>query len=576
VRRASRLTVAIALVALLAGCTGDGSESVAPSPDDVVEEAETPEAAPSVPPAPASPAPAPDLEPATPEPASRQALTASLEGVLTAAGTAAPDLELGVLVSDEVGREVVALHPDRPMLPASTLKQVTAAAALTTLGPNAQLRTLVEATAGIDGTGRLEGDLLLVGAGDPTLVTDEYARFIYPARPRTPLSSLADQLVAAGLTHLTGDVRGTAPAFAPPSLPTGWRDDYLNSLGGGGGAGLTFDGGLRTSIELPDLPDRDGDEERGGGGEDEPSDDLEAGAGAGAGTGPGRGRSSVTAPISVLDQLAALDTDLPPTVRVSLAEDPALHTAAELTRLLEERGVQVDGKPTVEAAVVPAVARLAVVTSPPLTDVLRFALQRSDNHLADALALAVARARTGEGSWSGAHRAFHQVLARFDVPAEGAAFADGSGLSRDDRAAPRLLVELDRRLTGDVRFGGEWRSLQAVAGRSGTLDRRLLGTPVEGRLLAKTGTLRDVVTLSGQVIGRDADPAGPPVLGERRYHLAVLGNGADAAGRGVVRAVIDEVVLALTADLDGCRLVPAGDEDGPLGRPPSEVRCRAN
>jgi serine-type D-Ala-D-Ala carboxypeptidase/endopeptidase (penicillin-binding protein 4) len=227
----------------------------------------------------------------------------------------------------------------------------------------------------------------------------------------------------------------------------------------------------------------------------------------------------------------------------------------------------------VEPPEAPIVARLATVLSPPLEEVLRFTVQRSDNHLADALALTVARARTGEGSWDAADRAFGQVLTRFGVPTDGASFADGSGLSRDDRVTARLLVELDRRLTADRRFGATWRSLQAVAGRSGTLDRRLRGTPAEGRLLAKTGSLRDVAALSGQVIALDADPVGAAGPRERRYHLAVLGNDATGVGRGVVRAVVDEVVLALVADLDGCRLEPAGDEDGPLGRPPSQVRC---
>lgn len=556
---------------VLLGCTaGGGEDAVSPeAADESITAAPVPEPDPEP-----DPEPEPEPEP-PPAPASRPALGASLDGVVAAALAAAPDLQLGVLVLDEVGREVVSFEPDRPMLPASTAKQVTAAAALTTLGADARLRTVVDATDGIDGTGRLDGDLIVVGSGDPTLVTDEYARFIYPARPHTPLSSLADQLVAAGLRHVTGDVRGTAPAFAAASLPTGWRDNYLSSLDGRYGAGLTVDGGLRTIIALPDLPDEDDESDEGDG-------EVEAGSGAGtdAETGSSAREAAEAAeadeggpPISILDQLAALDTDLPPIVRVSLAEDPVLHTAAELTRLLTERGVVVDGAPTVAPPDSPVVARLAVVASPPMEEILRFTVQRSDNHLADALALTVARARTGEGSWGAADRAFGQVLARFEVPTDGVAFADGSGLSRDDRLTARALTELDRRLTGDARFGATWRSLQAVAGRSGTLQRRLVGTAAEGRLLAKTGTLRDVTALSGQVIGGDADPEGPVAPGERRYHLTVIGNEADAAAGGVTRAVVDEVVFALVADLDGCQVVPAGADDGPLGRPPSTVRC---
>jgi serine-type D-Ala-D-Ala carboxypeptidase/endopeptidase (penicillin-binding protein 4) len=513
------------------------------------------------------PVAAPELAPppATSVPATREALRGWLEEVLDDARAASETLQLGVHVVDEAGREVAALDPDRPLLPASTLKQVTAAAALTTLGPATQLRTTVDATAGVDPAGVLDGDLVVVGSGDPTLVTEEYARFVYPARPRTSLDELADQLVALGLTRVTGSVRGTAPAFAEPSLPTGWRDAYLDALDGRYVAGLTVDGGLVTDIRLPDLAEEEGEADDTAEDTDAEDADLEGEEGA----------DEDATPINILQQLAALDSDLPPTVRTSLAPDPVLHVATELTRMLRERGVEVAGEPSTEPPARPVAARLGAVTSPPLAEVLRFTVQRSDNHLADALAVVTARARTRDGSWVAVPRAFEQVLERFGVPTEGAVFADGSGLSRDDRLTPRLLTELDRQLTGSARFGGTWRSFQAVAGRSGTLDGRLRGTPVEGRLLGKTGTLRDVTALSGQVVEADADLEGPALPDERRYHFAVLGNEADAVGRGVTRAVADELALALVADLDGCELVVEGDVDGPLGRPPSVARCPA-
>jgi serine-type D-Ala-D-Ala carboxypeptidase/endopeptidase (penicillin-binding protein 4) len=513
--------------------------------------------------APDPPVAAPELPPppATSVPATREALRGWLEDVVDEASGASETLQLGVLVVDEAGREVVSLDPDRPLLPASTLKQVTAAAALTTLGPATQLRTVVDATAGVDPAGVLDGDLVVVGSGDPTLVTEEYARFVYPARPRTSLDELADQLVALGLTRVTGSVRGTAPAFADPSLPAGWRDAYLDALDGRYVAGLTVDGGLVTDIRLPEVEEDEADDTVEDGDEDAEAEEAEV--------------DEDATPINILQQLAALDSDLPPTVRTSLAPDPVLHVATELTRMLRERGVEVVGAPSTEPPQRPVAARLGAVNSPPLAEVLRFTVQRSDNHLADALAVVTARARTRDGSWVGVPRAFGQVLERFGVPTEGAVFADGSGLSRDDRLTPRLLTELDRQLTGSARFGGTWRSFQAVAGRSGTLDGRLRGTPVEGRLLGKTGTLRDVTALSGQVVEADADLEGPALPDERRYHLAVLGNEADAVGRGVTRALVDELALALVADLDGCELVVEGDVDGPLGRPPTVARCPA-
>ncbi|MEX1162245.1 MAG: D-alanyl-D-alanine carboxypeptidase/D-alanyl-D-alanine-endopeptidase [Nitriliruptor sp.] len=550
---------------MVAACSSSGEPAASDTTEGVADDpAATPP--PAAPPAVAAPpvVEAPPAAPATAVPASRAELTRWLEQVLDAAGRAAPGLTLGVLVVDEAGREVVALAPDTPLIPASTLKQVTAAAALTTLGPGARLPTTVEATAGITGDGTLDGDLLLLGSGDPTLVTEEYARMVYPARPRTSLDAVADRLVELGLRRVTGQVRGAAPGFAEPTLPEGWPDRYLDSLDGRYPAGLTVDGGLVTRIELPEVDDGPEGEGSDGPAADPPDAPPDGDTRAAPDDPP--------TPINVLEQLAALDSDQPPTVRTSLAIDPVQHAAAELTRLLRERGVEVIGSATSEPAELPSTGRLVTAVSPSLADVLRFTVQRSDNHLADALALVVARTRTRDGSWAAVPRAFTQVLERFDVPAEGLVVADGSGLSRADRLTARTLTDLDRRMTDNPRFGATWRSLLSVAGGSGTLRDRYVGTVAEGRLLGKTGTLRDVTSLTGQIISATTDPLAASTVGERRYHLTVLGNGVDGANRAVVRAVMDEVTLALTADLDGCSLARAG-EDGPLGQPPVAVRC---
>jgi D-alanyl-D-alanine carboxypeptidase len=243
-------------------------------------------------------------------------------------------------------------------------------------------------------------------------------------------------------------------------------------------------------------------------------------------------------------------------------------------QLLEERGVEVVGRPTTDPPEHPLVARLARVSSATVADLLTFTVQRSDNHLADQLFHVIGRVRTGEGSWEHGGRALHQVLERFGVEHEEAVFADGSGLSRDDRVTARLLVELDLALTSSPRFSGPWRTFHAVAGETGTLRTRLAGTPAAGRFLGKTGTLRDVTAVSGQVLAADADAAGPALPRPRRYHVAVLANDADGVQRGIARAAMDEIVLALTADLDGCRIEQAGTAEGPLGRPPSAVVCR--
>lgn len=497
------------------------------------------------------PDPPAEPPPPPPPPEGRDELIARTQELVDAAVLAAADATLGVVVTDGHGRTIAAHRADVPLLPASTMKVVTAAGILTTLGPQGRFRTRVDATAPIDVDGVLRGDLLLVGGGDPALATDEYTRWVYPARPATPLASLADDLIVAGLRRVDGEVVGLAPGFTGPARADGWPDRYFSSFDARYASGLTIDGGLRTILTYP---------------EPEPDEDAPDGDTVGAGPDPAEG--SGTADADEQDPAPDEDPDDlgPPTVTVDHVQDPAAHAAAELVRLLEERDVEVAGASRSGEVTAPTVGRLATVHSPRMDELLRFTVERSDNHLADGMFQTIGRVRTGEGSWARGDRALRQVLDRFQIDHEGAVFADGSGLSRDDRLSPRLLVELDRTMT-DGPVAETWVSLMAVMGETGTLRQRLRGTVAEGRFRGKTGTLRDVTALSGAAIGDDG----------ARYHLAVLANDAVGPGRWVARELMDELALQLSAEVEGCDVAVArtepSQEDGPPPLPRGVISC---
>src|SRR5262249_27345477 len=78
--------------------------------------------------------------------------------------------EWGVLVVDEKSGEVLlSQNADRYFVPASNMKLFTTALALATLGPEYKFRTTLEALVGINQDGKLDGNLYLVGRGDPNL-----------------------------------------------------------------------------------------------------------------------------------------------------------------------------------------------------------------------------------------------------------------------------------------------------------------------------------------------------------------------------------------------------------------------
>jgi serine-type D-Ala-D-Ala carboxypeptidase/endopeptidase (penicillin-binding protein 4) len=513
-----------------------------------------------------------DLEPVVeepedppPEPDSREDLIAEAEELVDGLRSVTESGDYGVLVVDEYGREVVALDPDEALLPASTIKIVTAAAALTTFGPTKTFATRVDTTGPIV-EGVLDGDLILRGGGDPVLATEEYGRWVDADRPRTPLEELADDIVEAGITEVDGDLVGVSEGFEGPRVASGWPERYFDSLDARYADSLSVDAGLRTLVTYPALEteedgsedDEEADEADGDEADGDEADGGEAdGDDADGDDSNGDDADDEGPPPAVGDLPDGID----PEVRVEHASDPAEHATEEFLRLLEQREVELTGDARVGEIDMPLRGKVGLVESPPLEDLLRYVVQRSDNQMADAVFLSVGRERTGMGSFESAERAIRQTLDRLDIEHEDAVFADGSGLSRNDRASARLLVEVDRRMHRS-RHGGTWSSLMAVTGESGTLLGRLGYGITDGRFAGKTGTLRDVSALVGSVDGENG----------RRYHLAVLANDP-GEGRWQARALTDELIVLLTADLDGCEASAGDATAGPLGRPPLVVSC---
>lgn len=426
--------------------------------------------------------------PEPPVPVDRPALQARLQELLTSPSFAMTGATLGVAVRDEHGRAVADLASGEPLLPASTMKLVTAASALLTFGADHRFETVAGVTAPVTGNGTVVGDLVLVGGGDPVLGTSLYQRWIYPARPRTALEDLADAVVASGVQRITGGVVGDGNAFTADTVARGWPEHYLWELDARHISGLTVDGGLGYAV----------------------------------------------------DELAD-----PPQVTIELTEEPARLAAAAFAHLLVERGVTIERTARAAPETSEIVDVVARVESPPLADILEHMVERSDNQIADTLFQTAGVARAGTGSWAMGELAARAALASVGVRGSGLVFADGSGLSRDDRLTAGVLADLDAAMGSSIHAQVWWDSLAAV-GQEGTLRNRLRGTLAEGRFLGKTGTLDDVKAVAGVVLGPD----------DRRYHLAVIANDAAGADRSTVAVLMDQLVLRLAEDLYGCTREP--------------------
>ena len=189
--------------------------------------------------------------------------------------------------------------------------------------------------------------------------------------------------------------------------------------------------------------------------------------------------------------------------RGAVSTDPAGAAAAIFTRVLQRHGIAVGHGSSWGAA--PANARrLALVSSRPLALVLRFMDHWSDNFTAEMLLKTIGAQVAGTGTTAAGARVVTRTLARAHVPLAGVRIVDGSGLSTFDRLTPRAVGSILATAWRAPRLRYPfWRAL-AVAGRSGTLRHRMVGTVASGVVHGKTGTTDVASALSGYVGDRYA------------------------------------------------------------------------
>src|SRR5207248_4226486 len=151
-----------------------------------------------------------------------------------AAILAQPDLNRGFwsieVVSLSTGKVLYQQNSDKLFTPASNTKLFTTAAALALVGPDYTFRTTVETSGTLDKYGRLNGDLLLIGRGDPNLSGRELPYALRTERNDHPiqvLEQLADSLVQKGLKYVDGDVVADDSYFAFERYGEGWSQDDL-------------------------------------------------------------------------------------------------------------------------------------------------------------------------------------------------------------------------------------------------------------------------------------------------------------------------------------------------------------
>ncbi len=397
----------------------------------------------------------------------------------------------GLVVASEDGKEIVAVNPDGRFIPASNTKMFTTAAAFLNLSginePDVAGGTAV----------RLDGrDVILEGHGDARLSSADDCTV-------DCLATLADAIAAK--TRRVRNVIGDDTIYPDQRWSPGMSWNNIQTTSGTGISALTLDD---NELALTVTPARPGETPKVEGWGYFTFDNR-ATTVPGAETRVGYLREPNSKLLHIVGTIGA---EAKPRLLKLGIDDPADYAAWRLKALLEARGVKVIGTvssrhrlpmpeddPEVRGATPPArppmQAPLARLVPPPFAEDLKHINKVSQNLHAE-LAYRRVAALKGTGSLADGAVAVEAMLTMAGVPRTAYDFSDGSGMSSYNRVAPRGVVTFLRWVAVQP-WGAQWRETLPIAGVDGTLRSRFKGTPLEGKLFAKTGTLNAGNALAG-------------------------------------------------------------------------------
>lgn len=380
---------------------------------------------------------------------------------------------VGVYVAPIGGKPVVASGASRLLVPASTTKCITAAACVLGLPEDFRFETRVYATGRIH-AGKVEGDIVIVGAGDPTLESGHFpdnCGFV---------SDFYAALQRHGASGVTGSLVLDSSGFPAMGYGAGWMVEDIGCDYGAGLYAINYrDNKMSVVVDAT--------------GSARPSAPVEVIDMLGVGK-----RDVSSYPMPEIGALMLYGSRPASGVSVSaVVSNPApwQTLAAEIETVCRFDNEPADGD-TREMEL------LMAHHSPRRDEILRSLMRRSDNLYAEGMLRALLPDSCSMRTASRAVAVERRLLASAGIDASGQKILDGSGLSRNALVTPEFM---GRMLDVMSRYDA-YHVLFPTAGREGTVKRLLKGTRLEGRLALKSGSMGGVLCYAGYKLGGDGRP----------------------------------------------------------------------
>jgi len=414
----------------------------------------------------------------------------------------------------------------RLCIPASNNKILTSAAALLRLGPGFKFKTRI-LTDGQVAEGRLRGNLIILGSGDPS------SSLFQAGDPFQVFREWAGKLKADGINAIAGDIIAYEPDYAPAMLGDGWEWNDLTEGYAAPISILQFNENLVTIEIYP------------GGAEGSSASArllplpgymaVDCRVLTGAESSPPRIEIERTCSDEGVVVRGAVPVKAAAVVRTVAVRNPIRYYLHALRHALMDEGVDTSlcriGKTgRLDTA---TLSPLWEYSSPPLSEILKPLLKMSHNLYAESVARALGLALRNEGSFASGKQIVEDTLFSMAIKKESYSYADGSGLSRLNLVSPDVLVRILGFVYRHDYFSYFYDSLP-IAGVDGTLEARMKRTKAENNVHAKTGTLKNVCAISGYLHTQDGEMLAFSIIAN-----SLLGP------RGSAEAILDAALVRL-------------------------------
>ena len=395
---------------------------------------------------------------------------------------------ISLLVKDlKTGETLYQYRPNSLATPASTMKLVTTSTILELFGPDFRFQTKLEIDGNVNKDSVLNGNLYIVGGGDPTLGSEKLGeKDFFPKWIKAVRS--------AGIKKITGRIIADESFFESQVINPKWTWEDMGNYYAPGIHGISYldntyrmvfrSGKIGTTPEIlrvePEIPGLEVDNHL-----KSTSIGHDAAYFYGA---PYSYDRSVYGEIPANKNEFIVKGDIP---------NPALLLAQHFRQKLSDSGFSINGYSIVRTVPNTAMKVIYTYLSAPLREIITETNVKSNNHFAEYLFKFISTKNSNVGTTSEAITTIRSYWKSKELPVDQLYQYDGCGLSPCDVVSANFYVELLTYMRNKSQYSNDFYNSLPVTGGRGTLSELLVNTPLQGKIHAKSGTIENVKCYAG-------------------------------------------------------------------------------